>query len=160
MTKKTLMRRQGYVAADTERICLAFIEHPDCGAYLCNLRKGHQHGNDPRLQKHQAACRRHHCHLVIWEEEPLKISNLTVAQHRLMIEVLNRPGIVIDGRRMTAAYALEKLGLVATKTSIIDSYDGGRWQVAITPTAAAKGARWEKGKNHRGRQRETAHPKP
>jgi hypothetical protein len=39
------------------------------GAYLCQLSKGHENGNDRMLKDHQAACRKHHCCIVSWESE-------------------------------------------------------------------------------------------
>lgn len=53
-----LLRR--YTAKDKALICLDQAKHPTCGAYLCQLAKGHS-------GSHQAACRKHHLCIVSWE---------------------------------------------------------------------------------------------
>lgn len=65
ITKERLLAR--YTAKDRERICLEAVDIPSCGgAYLCQLAKGHENGDDPKLKKHQAACREHHCCVIQW----------------------------------------------------------------------------------------------
>jgi len=65
--KPSILRKLSYCEADKERICLKVIEIKACGGnYACGLSKGHETSNDARLQKHQAACRKHHCHVISW----------------------------------------------------------------------------------------------
>ena len=62
----------------------------------------------------------------------MKIPKLSPAQKRLLSDAKDSPGLVVDGRRMAAAYALEKAGLVKTETWIVGVVSS-RWQVKVTP---------------------------
>jgi hypothetical protein len=59
-----------YSAGDRERICLQVARHPQCGVSVCQMAKGHEASEDRQLQKHQAACRKHHCCIVSWGVAP------------------------------------------------------------------------------------------
>jgi len=67
--RQHILRKAGYVKADEARICLKIVESHKCGGYyVCAMEKGHENSADVRLQKHQAACRKHHLHIISWTD--------------------------------------------------------------------------------------------